>query len=480
MGFEPPPGDPDALDAALTRLSVVGTDLHTKQGTVRSGFADALASWHGARADVFRAGSAGIQLQVSEAADALDHVVAEVKAYSSALRSTIEQIDELRRTAERRTAAADAFAQSHPGGDLAVDLEYQHAARLVSSLQAQAEDLRAALRSKAAATAGLVDSGTTLAVPDSATLSPAEIARRVHSTTGVTGIQQAITDGTLTADQAWGALASPSTEVPADAVNADGSIKADVLAEDVKEEAENPAKKTIDTTLDYWTLTISGPGAWSVARLARAYTDFARAESALPPDLFKLSAAELDAIPKGPAESPLAVLDQIERSTRFTAADAEAFDTFGRLRGAEEAIGGLGRFEALGRVFDGVAVVGDIWTLSDPKSPVDDKVDAGVNLVGLGMTTEVGADLLAGGLEASGLVAADAALGWIPVVGWGLVAVTAGYEVYKHWDEITKLTGEASHAVENFVTDTAPHALSSAAHSVGNFVSDHVPHIHLW
>ncbi len=397
------------------------------------------------------------------------------------LRTNTDQIKNLQHQATLRNQQADAFATAHPHDQDAVQLEYQHAASYVGSLERQAEALRGDVQRSAKATAGLVDAATDVAVPHSAGLSPAEIGRRVDTTTGIAGIQQAIAAGTLTADQAWGALATAATEVPADAINADGSINADKLEKDVAEEEKaEKVKGALDTTIDYWTLATAPPGGWSLASLANAAREFTQAKSALPVDLYKLTQQELDAIPKGPAEDPLSVLDEIERGPKFTPADATAFDAYGNLTRAEEAIGGLGKFEAVGRVFDGLAAVGDIWTLTDPNAPTDDKWDAGLNLGGLALTTEAGSSLAGEALVGSGLLAADASLGWIPVVGWALVAGTAGYELYKHWDTVTKYAGEAYHATANFVTNTAPHALSSAAHSVGHFVTSHLPHVHLW
>jgi uncharacterized protein YukE len=463
MGFELPPGDPDTLDGAISRLSTVGTDLHTERGSAQSGFAEALSTWHGTRADDFRKASAGLQLQVQEASTSLDTLMIDLKGYSKKLRQNIEEIKELKKQADRRNAKADQFAADHPGDDATVDLEYQHASMFVGQLERQAEDLRADVRKAASATAGLVEAGVDLAVPHSSSLSPAEIARRVHSTTGVTGIEEAIAAGALTEDGAWGALASPSKEVPENAINADGSINQEKLTEDVKEEVEkeqeegNPIKEKLDTSLDLWTLASGPSGAWSLAQLAGAARDFSQAKAALPVDLFALDQAELDAIPKGAAPSVLDALSDIEQSLHLTPQDEKAFSSMLKLHDATEEIGGLGKLEVLGRVMDGAAIVGDAWTLLDPDSPADDKVDAGLNALGIGMTTEVGSGLVATGLEATGLVAANAALDWIPVVGWGLAAATAGYEVYKHWDTIKDLGG-------------------SAVHSVGNFVK----HIHLW
>lgn len=480
MGFELPPGDPDALDAGLAKLGSIAGTLHTSGGSIKSGFAAALSTWHGTRSDDFRKASAGMQLQVMEGSTALQNTTADLRGYARLLRSNTEQIKALKHQADVRNAQADAFAKNHAHSPDAVDLEYQHAATYVGSLEQQAEDLRGDVRRSALAVAGMVDAATDMAVPHSASLTPAEIGRRVDTTTGIAGIQAALAKGTLTADQAWGALATASTEVPEDAINADGSIDGNKLEDDVaKEEKENPAKKGLDTTLDYWTLATAAPGGWSLASLANAAREFTTAKSQLPVDLYKLTQKELDAIPKGPVQDADSLLREIEEGPKWTPADDAAVDAAGNLSKAEEAIGGLGKFEAVGRVFDGLAVVGDVWTLADPNSETDDKVDAGVNLTGLALTTDAGSGLAVDGLVASGLIGADAAVGWVPVVGWGLVAITAGYEVYKHWDTVTKYASTAYHATANFVTNTAPHALSSAAHSVGHFVTSHLPHIHI-
>ena len=70
----------------------------------------------------------------------------------------------------------------------------------------------------------MVDAETDTAVPRSATLTPAELRRRVDSSLGVAGIRQAAADRTLTDTQAWSALTAAADAVPKDAVNPDGSV----------------------------------------------------------------------------------------------------------------------------------------------------------------------------------------------------------------------------------------------------------------
>jgi hypothetical protein len=483
MDFELPPGDPDAIQSALNSWASVAADLKTQESATQSGFAAALGTWTGARADDFRAVSAGLQLQVHEAQATIEETAAQLRNYAAVLRNAIEEIKHLQSLANARQASADTQTNKLPAGSTQIDEIQQHAAMYVGSLMQQAETLRQNVRKAAEATAGVVDAGTSVVVPAAQHLTPAEIARRVDQSTGVVGIQQAINGNSLTADQAWAALNSAAKEVPGKAVNPDGSINWEELSKELteveQEEAENPAKKALDGALDLWTLSTAPPSGWALARLAEAARNFHNAESALPPDLARLNAAALDR--PTISMSPDELLDSIERDmSRLTPADEAAFAANADVSEATESLLRNGLPASADWLVKGsvaLGAIGDVWTLADPHSATDDKVDAGLNAVGLAATTETGSTLITGGLEATGLIAADATVGWVPVVGWGLVAGTAGYELWKHREAVGNFV---THTVPNFVTNTVPHAVSGAVHAVGSFVSDHIPHVHLW
>lgn len=477
MGFELPPGDPDAIDGALRSWVNVASDLKSQESGARSGFAAALATWKGNRADDFRNASAGLQLQVHEAQSTIEESVGHLQAYSKVLRNAIEEIKQLQSTAAARQNSVQSQTAKLNPNSTQIDQLDQHCAMYVAALMQQAEVLRQGVVTAARATAGLIDAGTDVAVPDSEKLSPAAIARRVEQSTGVAGIQQAISGNSLTTGQAWAALNSATKELPADAVNGDGSINSAQLSKDLtaieKQEADNPAKKALDSTLDGWTLATAPSSSWALYRLAEAARNFHNATAALPADLAKLSPAELDT--PSINKTPNALLDGIERDmSTLTPADEAAFAADADVTEATQSLlrNGL-PFSAdwLAKGSVALGFLGDGWTLFDPKAPTDDKVDAGVNALGLAATTETGSTLLAGGLEAGGLVTADAAVGWVPVVGWTLVAGTAGYELWKHRKAVGTFV---THTVPNFVTKTVPHALGDAASGVKKLVTGDV------
>jgi len=496
MGFELPPGDPDALLGALGTIGSVSGDLKTQGESTRRGFAQALATWKGPRADDFRGASAGLQLQVSEAQSTLDRAVADLDGYARVLKAAIAEIRHLESQAHHRRTQADSDAASLPSDSVEATQIQQHAAQAVGLLESQAEEERQKVRRAAAGLVGVLNAGTALAVPGGEKLSAGDLARRVHQMSGVDGISRAIAAGTLTGPQAWAALDTPSKALKPEEINTDGSIDWKKLADDVreqeKEDHENPAKALLDGSLDAWTLATAPTGGWALARLAIASRNFALAKAALPLDVMKLSQAALD---EGRIlETPAQAIDSVEGLLTLTDADVAAFQADAALSSAAENVVRSGLPEVLdgtvGKLFVGLGFLGDGLTLADPHSATDDKWDAGVNAAGLAMTTETGSTLVAGGLEATGLVAADAAVGWVPVVGWGLVAVTAGYEVYKHWDTVKSWGVDAWHGTEwvagkawdgiSSAASGAEHGLEDAAKATGNFISDHLPHISLW
>ena len=515
MGFELPPGDPGAVLGALRTVATVSGDLKSQEATTRSGFAQALGTWHGPRADDFRAASAGIQLQVSEAQSTLDKAISDLDGYARVLRSAIEEIKSLEGQANTRQSNTDADTRGQPPDSTQVTQAQQHCAQFIAHLEQQAEEQRTRVRRAAHGVVGVLDVGAALAVPGAEKLSPAEIARKVHASTGVDGLDQAMASGTLSAPQAWGALANPAKALKPEEINDDGSIDWKQLGEDVREaEAENPLKKLLDGSLDAWALATAPTGGWALAKLAAAARGFALAKAALPIDVFRLSQAELDS---GRIVSSVdEMLNTVTNGLKLSETDVAAFQAEAGLSRAAENVVSSGLPEILdgtaGKLFMGLGFLGDAWTLADPNAAKDDKWDAGLNAAGLAMTTETGSTLVAGGLEASGLLAADAAVGWVPVVGWGLVAITAGYEVYKHWDTVKGWGKDAWHGAEwlsqkeqqavTYVADktwdgtkwvagktwdglssaagATEDGISSAASATKNFVSDHIPDVHLW
>jgi hypothetical protein len=517
MQFELPPGDPDAIDSALAGWTGVAGDLGTQVGKAKSGFAAALETWKGPRADTFRSASGGLQLQVSEASSAMQEAIPTVQAYAKALRHARDEIARLSRQATARQHQVDDETRNQDPDSIQVLQAEQHCAQFIGGLEAQAAELRRQVKVAAQAAAATLGSATTPACPGAERLTPEEIARKVHTTTGVDGIQGDIDSGRLTADDAWRALSSSESELGAGEIEKDGSIDWEKVQEQIEHLAEQDGKLQDD-----WTLATAPTAGWALARLGLAARQRQVAEklfdAAIKPLIPEWARPGVDLDAAGEAGSLDDVMSSVVKRMHWSADEEAAINAFTDAAASGEQLdasklslmrNGLPPWAELG--VDAVGVLGylgDAYMVFAPGQSLDDRIDGGLNALGLGMLktgkpiveaaskvlgfggeaaevaegTELavgGTELLATGGELAGVAALDASVGWVPVVGWALVAGTAGYEVYKHWDEIQEGATEAVHWVGD-EGSKAVHAVGDAASSVSHFVSDHVPHVHLW
>lgn len=199
-GFEHPEGDPDTLDAAARTLGGVHGDLGGHASSIGGGVDAASAGWQGPRGKDFVAAGTGLVGALEGATAVLEGAQQQLSGYARRLRQAREDIDDLRRRAERHL---DDVADL-PADDPSTPQARSRAAGAVSRLQAEAEEIRERVRRDASATAGSLDSGSSLVVPEAAKLTPEQIARRVHAPLGSTAT--ALAGGTLTASGAWEAL----------------------------------------------------------------------------------------------------------------------------------------------------------------------------------------------------------------------------------------------------------------------------------
>jgi hypothetical protein len=459
-GFEKPPGDAQAVKAAAAAIGALAADVKTQEATLVTGFAAALASWHGPRSTTFRDASAGVQVQVKTAENALTNAASLLQAYGAALHNAQADIAELERQAEQRRATAEQAVAGMDPDDVDIDRTWQHASTAVGALAEQAETIRAQVRSLARTTAGALDALTDTALPGGSTLSPAEIARRVDAAYGVHGVQAALDGNRLTVEQAWKALETPSQALPEDAVEEDGEVD---WAEVVRE--------TNDKIVNAWAVGTAPKAGWELAQLSRNFVEYTRALGDLPKSYADLSGPGLD-VPAGQGKSIEAVLDEVLDTARMTDADVRAFAAdFDLARAVESAgEGGLTGFLAgASHVMSILGVAGDIWAIRDPGVPNGTEANvirgaAAANIAGIGAVEFGGAAAAALGL--------DAAVGWVPVAGQVVVVATglflAGDWVYHNRDEVKQWGKDVGH----FVTDTVPDALGDAADAVGDVTSD--------
>jgi hypothetical protein len=459
-GFEQPPGDPGSLTSAASALGALGGDAQSQEKKLASAFAAALGDWHGPRADTFRGASAGIQVQTKMADSALTNAAALLKTYAVALEQAQHDIADLGSRAQARHDQAEHQTSTMDPSSTQVDLTWQHATQYISGLAGQAQDIRDDLRKVATSTAGALDALTDTALPGGATLSPDEIRRRVDSAYGIGGIQAAIDAGSLTADQAWGALKTPSEALPDDAVEEDGEV-----------DWPEVVRSTNDKLVNAWAIGTAPSAGWALGQLSRNFVEYTQALNSLPKSYADLSGPGLD-IPDGTTSDIDTVLDDVLSTARVTAEDEQAFAADFDLAKALDTAGegGLsGFFAGASHAMAALGVVGDVWTLVDPG--VDNETEADV-LRGSAAANLVGIGAVEFGAEAAALVGLDAAVGWVPVAGQIVLVVSglvlAGDWVYHNWDTVKGWAGDVS----NFVTDTVPDALGDAADAVGDAASD--------
>ena len=462
--FTPPPGDPGALTAAAAKLSTVSTDLNTQLGNTKSAVATSLTEWNGPRTDDFRRAGAGVQMQLTSAVTSVSMVATALRAYAGALGAAQSEIAEYKRQYDAvQTNAQTQSAKADPSS-IQSDQIWQHAAMRQGQLEQLALGVKTDLAQQAAKAAAAIDAETAVALPNSASLSPDEIRRRVDSSLGVAGLQKAIAAGTATPDQAWSALAAAENAVPKDDVNSDGSIDWSKAAADLNDKYLGPP-----TTVG--ALGTAPNAGWAFYRLVSAqraasgYLDGAQASyAATASELARLfQAGEIDS-------GGVAVGDYVARSVLalgYVAGPGKELSSAQSLAAA----GGLpdsGVVGVAGKFLAGLGLVSDAITIWNPG--VDNKTEGNVLRVTAGLNaagtiTVLGGDGLA--TAAAGALGIDAAVGWVPVAGQVVVIgtglVLAGDYVYHHWSQISHGLSTAYHATT--------HALGSAAHAVGHFFS---------
>lgn len=450
-GFDPPAGAPDGLAAAAGKLQAVARDATTQEAALKGGFATALSTWKAPRADDFRHASAGIQLQVVGAGTAAGQAGDALAAYAVALRAAKAHVADLARQAHAATAAADAQAKQLPPDSTQIDLVYQHAAQHSWALQRQAQALHDDLRVLAQRTAQLIDAATESGMPGATSLNPSEIARRVNSSMGVSGMGNAAHDGTLSPESAWKLLVPAQQAVPAEDVSSDGEPEWKKIIAALGVPVNGPVAA--------WTFGTTPPAGWALYQLAHNNAVVKSTNASL------LEAA--DAIVRdarlGGADNIIAAAYRMEHLGDAVAAFDPAAATPGLVKSVKAGgIPEVGPWAVAGRVLAVAGIASDVMTVISPDgdSTVEQNANRGAAVLNAGATMTV-------------LLAANASCDWIPVVGEVVMVVTgvylAGdwiYNSYKHggWAKT------AADATGNFVAHTAPHAVASGVKSAAKWV----------
>jgi uncharacterized protein YukE len=451
--FSPPPGDAGGISAAAGQLHRVNSDLNGSAGKLKSAVATAVSDWRGPRTNDFRDAGAGLQAQLVSVMTGVGTVAQALDTYAKAFSQTVQDVAEYKRQADQAMTSAETTGKHLPPDSNQIDTIFQHASMRRGQLAQLAMEAKHRLHTLGVELAATIDSETDMAVPGSAKLSPAEIRRRVDSSLGVAGLQDAAATGSLTDAQAWAALAAARKAVPAKAVNDDGSVNWKEAVAEFNDNYVGPP-----TTLAAAAVTPSE--GWALYRLLqnqRAVADDAAALRTAFSDIVGPVAYQLDQGLAGLND----VNDALNRFRNVADADA-AFgpgaETPGIIRSA--AAGGMpetGAIGAFGKIAGVLGVAGDVMTIVNPGLENKTEGDvmrgtAAVNIVGTGMA-------FSGTLAAAAGI--DMAVGWVPVAGQvvmvGTGLVLAGDYVYHHW-----------HQISNFTTHTVPHALGSAAKATGH------------
>lgn len=443
--FATPPGNPAGLRTAANSLMHAAADLDSQNTATKNAVATAISQWRAPRCDDFRHAGAGLQAELTGATTAVERVAALITAYAQALERTQQEIATLAQ--QDAASQEDATAQSRRlnADDPQTDRIFQHAAQRHAQLVAQADAARSDLNTLAGRIAAQIDAETDTAVPKSASLSPAQLARQVDAAMGVDGLAGAAGQGTLTLDQSWSALAPARRAVPGDAVEGDGEVDWNKAIAEFNDTYVGPPASA-------GAMGVAPSEGWAIYRLLQTQRDVAADSVAL-----RTAFSEIVGPVAYDLDLGLASLGDLNDALIRFRNGADAVDTFNAARSAEALdaakAGGLpeaGAVGALGKLAAGVGVLGDVMTLINPgventTEGTTLRVAAGANIVGTGAV----------------LLAANAAADWIPVAGQIVMVGTglflAGDYVYHHWDQI-----------KNFVTDTAPRAIASAAKWTGN------------
>lgn len=455
----PPEGDPGVLSTATGTLGHVSTDLGNQKSATQHAVATALTQWHGPRRDVFQQAGAGLQVEIGMVQASSQKVAGLVHEYGLALKKTQ---DDIAGWAGQSKAADDRAANLDPS-DLDSDRAFQHAGQLRTQLESEARTALHQLKQLATKIAAEIDAETGLLVPKAESLSPAAIQRRVFDQLGVTGLTGKISDA-----QAWTALDSARSAVPADDVMDDGSVDWKKFADQLNN--AGPAQLLAGTIGP-----LSGAEGWAVARFAQNARDVAATEKNVQSifseivgpmsDLYKSGIAGL-----GDVDAQLDLASQVANLERGLAGNPEeqTASLLAKLRaGGVPESGFLG---AASKFFAGLGVASDVLTIINPgvENKTEGHVLQGAAALNMGGTAMAFAPSLAT------LAGINAVADWVPVAGQVIMIGTglflAGDWAYHHFAWFKNGCDAVGHAAKTAVTSTW-HGIKSAGSALGHAAS---------
>lgn len=205
-GFEPPDGDAGALDRAVTALAEVEHHLRSQARTFQGGCDAALESWRGPRARDFRYAATGLHQVAHDAAGSVGGAIDALGAYAIQLRKATDEIADLRRQAEQREQSSRRETAGMPAEDPMTMQVQQHAHEAVQALREQADEVRSRLHRHAQEAAATLDGVCAGVVPGASSLTPQQVATRVHTSSGVGAARAALAADQLSAADVWAVL----------------------------------------------------------------------------------------------------------------------------------------------------------------------------------------------------------------------------------------------------------------------------------
>lgn len=205
-GFDPPAGDPGSLDRAVTALGELEGHLRGQVTTLQHGSDAALATWQGPRAQDFRYAATGLREVAHDAVGSIGGAIDALGTYATQLRKATEEIADLRRQALQRHASSSEDVAALPADDPVAMQIQQHAALAIQALREQADDARRRLHSHAHEAAATLDGVTEGIVPGASSLTPQQVANRVHAQSGVQDARSAMAADQLSAADVWAVL----------------------------------------------------------------------------------------------------------------------------------------------------------------------------------------------------------------------------------------------------------------------------------
>ncbi|HEX2895308.1 MAG TPA: hypothetical protein VHO29_15015 [Marmoricola sp.] len=206
IGFEPPPGEPGALDRAASALGELEDHLRAQVTSFQHGCESALGTWRGPRSRDFRYAVTGLHQVAGDTVGSIGGAADALAAHAAELRKATDEIADLRQQALQREREGAHEAGGLPANDPQAMQARQHADAAIELLREQADEVRRRLHRHARTAAAALDGICEGVLPGATTLTPEQVARRVHARSGVHAADAALAADDLSAADVWAIL----------------------------------------------------------------------------------------------------------------------------------------------------------------------------------------------------------------------------------------------------------------------------------